>query len=970
MRQLVCALLVFGASVGVSACSDDENQVLKFEVRDVAVTTAEDTPLSVQVPVTANTQVQATVTTQPAHGTITSDNGGAAAIYTYTPAANYSGPDRISISFNNGDETLVGNIDITVTAVNDSPLAAPDSFASGFAAPLTVATSTLLMNDSDVDGGGALTVTGVAAGAHGSVSLNGGNVVFTPEAGYEGIATFTYTVSDGSASAHGDVTVTVGNNTPPVAVADTVAGMEDTAAMINISTLVANDTDPNMQTLAVLGVTNATHGTASIVGMQVRFVPDGNYFGPATFQYTVTDGADTSLGTVTLNLAAVNDAPLVVNDSGFGAIEDTMFTFTAAQLVGNDSDVDGDMLRITSVSNAMGGVAALPASAVGDTVTFTPTPNYNGVASFDYTVSDGTVTATGHVSMTVGAVNDAPSAVNDTRTGAEDTTAVIPASALTGNDTDVDGDTVTVTSVSGATNGAVTLSGGNITFVPTAEYSGPATFQYTITDGSATSTATVTLAIAAVNDAPLAFNDTLTLNEDTQLTSDIGINDIDIDGGALTASTVTAPAHGTVTYVGTMATYTPALNYNGTDTYTYMLNDGAGGTSTAIVNLTIFPVNDAPIVVNDSLGLAEDGVATVDPVLNDSDADGSPLNITVITQPAHGTASFNGNIVTYTPTANYNGPDSISYTVADDAGAQTTGFITIGVGPVNDAPIGFAEVYSMDEDAPLIVDAAGGVLANDTDVDNASLTAVQVVAPIYGDLVLNANGSFTYTVRPDEPCNLVDTFIYYATDGQLMTQQITVTIQINRAPLVQDDSFSLPYAYEGYWIYPYGNPANDPPVGTTDRTDYSVLGNDFDMNGDLMTVQLVDAPVNSVHFQLDPDGYFHYTVDPNSTTSFDSFTYVVTDGILTSDVATAYIYYPCPNCVTLVSAAMAGSNAVIDQEQHDRQREAFGQVQRCCVPDNGSGGNQYGFQTINGGKGCIVPEFEIDLNDKVVLSNN
>ncbi|MBA3463651.1 MAG: tandem-95 repeat protein [Deltaproteobacteria bacterium] len=964
MRQLLCALLVIGAS----ACSDEDGQVVKFEVRDVAVTTAEDTPLSVQVPVTANTQVQATVTTQPAHGTITTDSGGAAAIYTYTPTADYSGPDRISVSFNNGDETLVGNIDITVTPVNDSPIAAPDSFASGFAAPLTVTTTTLLMNDSDVDGGGALTVTGVAAGTHGSVSLNGGNVVFMPEAGYQGIATFTYTVSDGSASAHGDVTVTIGNNTPPIATPDTVAGMEDTAAMINIATLLANDTDPNMQTLAILGVSNATRGTASIVGTQVRFVPDGNYFGPATFQYTVTDGADTSLGTVTVNLAAVNDAPLVVNDSGFDATEDTMFTFTAAQLIGNDTDVDGDNLRITAVSNAVGGVVALPASAVGDTVTFTPTPNYNGVASFTYTVSDGTTTATGTVSMTIAAVNDAPVAVNDTRMGTEDTVATIPASALTGNDTDVDGDTVTVTAVSGATNGTVSLTGGNVTFTPPADYNGPASFTYTISDGTLSSTATVTLTIAAVNDAPLAFDDTLTTNEDVQVVANIGINDIDIDGPALTASTLVAPTNGTVTYVGTMATYVPSLNFSGQDSFTYTLSDGAGGTSTAVVSITVFPVNDPPVVTNDTVGVAEDGTVTLDPVANDTDVDGGALSIVSITTPANGTATFTGNNVTYTPAANYNGADSIRYTVSDGAGGQTTGTITIGVGPVNDAPQGFADVYSMDEDVPLVISAAAGTLANDTDVDNASLSAVLVTTPSFGDVVFNANGSFTYTVRPNEPCNLVDSFLYYATDGQLMSQQITVTIQINRTPLVQYDYFYLPYDYETY--YNDTNTPSYPPFGTNDLINRSVLENDFDMNGDLMTAQLVQGPQSASNFQFNSDGTFNYTFASNQV-QYDEFTYVVTDGVLTSDVSTVYVtnYDYCgANCNVFVTAA-GGSTRFVDREQIDRQREAFSHVQRCCVPDNGSGGNNYGFaRTINGGQGCIVPDFDVlVLNDSVFV---
>ena len=123
----------------------------------------------------------------------------------------------------------------------------------------------------------------------------------------------------------------------------------------------------------------------------VTFTPNANFNGAASFSYTVTDGRRTSnTATVTVNVAAVNDAP-VANDDTLAATEDTPVTYTAAQLLGNDTDVDGDTLTIASVTSGTGGTAVLNANG---TVTFTPNANFNGAASFSYTVTDGRRPAT------------------------------------------------------------------------------------------------------------------------------------------------------------------------------------------------------------------------------------------------------------------------------------------------------------------------------------------------------------------------------------------------------------------------------------------------------------------------------------------------------------------------------------------------------------------------------------------------
>ena len=224
------------------------------------------------------------------------------------------------------------------------------------------------------------------------------------------------------------------------------------------------------------------------------------------------------------------------------------------------------------------------------------------------------------MSVTVTPVNDPPVAVDDTGiTTPEDTAAVIPTATLTGNDTDIDGGPLTVTAVSDPIGGTVVLNGNNtITFTPTANTSGPASFTYTVSDGAGgTDTATVSITVTPVNDPPVAVDDTgITTPEDTAAvipTATLTGNDTDIDGGPLTVTAVSDPIGGTVVLNGNNTiTFTPTANTSGPASFTYTVSDGAGGTDTATVSITVTPVNDPPIAVDDTgITTAEDTAAAI-----------------------------------------------------------------------------------------------------------------------------------------------------------------------------------------------------------------------------------------------------------------------------------------------------------------------------------------------------------------------
>jgi VCBS repeat-containing protein len=266
-------------------------------------------------------------------------------------------------------------------------------------------------------------------------------------------------------------------------------------------------------------------------------------------------------------------------------------------------------------------------------------------------------------------------------------------------------------------------------------------------------------------------------------------NDSDPDGDNLSAVLVSGPTHGSLTLNPDGSfTYTPAANYNGTDSLTYRAGDGTLTSNPATVTITVTDSNDAPTAVDDAYSSAEDMALTVGApgvLANDSDPDGNPLSTVAGSGPSHGSLTLNPNgSFTYTPAANYNGSDSFSYRASDGTATSSLATVTITVSAVNDAPTAAADSYGTAEDTALTV-AAPGVLGNDSDPDGNPLSAVVGSGPSHGTLTLNGNGSFTYT--PVANYSGSDSFTYRAGDGTLTSGLATATITVtavNDAPTV------------------------------------------------------------------------------------------------------------------------------------------------------------------------------------------
>jgi large repetitive protein len=710
----------------------------------------------------------------------------------FTPAANYSGAASFTYTISDGQGgTSTAIVNLTIDPTNDTPVAVNDAFTLAEDLALTLSPAQLVANDTDLDGD-LLSLVSVQDATHGTVAIVNGQVVFVPAADYNGAASFTYTIQDASgATSTAVVNLTIGvENDVPVAVNDRFSLAEDLALSLNPAQLLANDTDADQNTLAIVSVQGATHGTVALVNGQVVFTPAANYNGPASFTYTISDGqGGTSTALVHLKINPVNDTPVAVEDS-FVLAEDMALRLHANDLLANDADVDNDHLAILSVQGATHGTVSL----VDNQIVFVPAENYHGPASFTYTVSDGQGgTSIATVSLTVNPENDTPVAVNDVFTLNEDSALTIDVKA---NDTDLDQDSLTVQSVTQAAHGTVVVNtDGTVTYTPAADYNGVDSFSYVVRDPSgATSTAVVSLTVNAQNDAPVAVNDVRTLDEDASLQINVLANDSDIDGNALSVQSVSQPAHGTavVNNDGTV-TYTPVADYNGADSFSYVVRDGSGATSMASVQLIVNPLNDAPVAVSDAFTLAEDLALSIDPsqlLADDTDADGNVLSVLSVQGAQHGTVAIVDGMVVFTPAANYSGPASFTYTISDGQGGTSTAAVNLTVNPVNDAPVAVSDVFSLAEDLALSLSPAQ-LVANDTDADGNALGILSVQNAEHGTVAI-INGAVVFT--PAANYNGPASFSYTVSDGQGGTSTAAVNLTVsatNDVPVAVNDIFGL-----------------------------------------------------------------------------------------------------------------------------------------------------------------------------------
>jgi outer membrane protein OmpA-like peptidoglycan-associated protein len=465
----------------------------------------------------------------------------------------------------------------------------------------------------------------------------------------------------------------------------------------------------------------------------------------------------------------INRAPVAVDDA-LTVVRDA--AATAVAVLANDTDPDGDTLRISAVATPANGTATIS----GSTVLYTPRAGYTGSDSFTYTIADPAgLTATATVVVTVNPPpNRVPVAANDSATVPGDSRD--NAINVLANDSDPDGDTLTISAVGTPANGTATISGTRVLYTPRAGFVGTDSFTYTISDGRGGSAqASVTVTVTQPNRAPVAANDSASVAGDSRDNAiNVLANDSDPDGDTLTISAVGTPANGTATIAAGRILYTPRAGFVGTDSFTYTVSDGRGGSAQASVTVTVTQPNRVPVAANDSASVLVDTRDNAINVLaNDFDPDGDTLTISAVGTPANGTAMISGTRVLYTPRAGFVGADSFTYTISDGRGgsAQASVAITVTQPQPNRAPIAVDDNAFTPARDPVDVN----VLANDSDPDGDVIRVTAVTQPNRGVVTINADGSVRFTPFSDW-CGL-SVFTYTISDTGGLTATARVIVQ-------------------------------------------------------------------------------------------------------------------------------------------------------------------------------------------------
>ncbi|HCE1796847.1 TPA: tandem-95 repeat protein [Vibrio parahaemolyticus] len=938
------------------------------------ITTEEDTAVTIDVLVNDSDVEGDALSIQSA--SVPSEQGSVDIVdgkLVFTPAENFNGEATITYIVTDGDLTDEAKVTVTVTPVNDSPVAVDDTTSIQEDTAVTI---DVLTNDTDVDGDKLSIESASVPKEQGTVEVVDGKLVFTPVENFNGDAEITYIVTDGQLTDEAKVTVTVNpvNDAPTIKV-DAVESITEDAVSTDtvVATLTVRDTDTPEDQLTV-SLENNSNGYFVLVGDEVKLTQAGvdavnndelNLKG-LTISASVSDGVNpTASDSDSLIVNRVNDAPTVENALADQVLSEDFASYTIDL---NDAFKDSDSALNFSVS----GNSNVLVSIENGIATISPTADWNGSETLTFTATDPSGESISQtVNFTVAPVADI---VADTATVVEDTPTIIK---VLGNDTfEGDGKVVSLDANNGPANGTVSVNpDGSVTYTPNDNYHGTDSFTYIVTSGGVSESTTVSVDVTPENDAPVAKDDIATTQEDTVVTIDVLPNDTDVDGDKLSVESASLPKEqGTVEVVNGKLVFTPAENFNGDAEITYTVTDGEL-TDEAKVTVTVNPVNDAPTIKVDAVeSITEDAVSTdtvvatltvrdtdtsedqltvslennsngyfvlvgdevkltqagVDAVNNDelnlkdltisasvsdgvnptaSDSDSlvvnrvndaptvenaivdqvlsedfdvytidlnevfkdsdSSLKISVSGNDNIQISIVNG-VATITPTADWNGKETITFTAKDPSGESVSQTVDFTVAPVVDIE---ADSSNVVEDTPTIIN----VLGNDTFEGKDKVVSLDAEnGPKNGTVIVNNDGTVTYT--PDDNYVGEDTFTYIVTSGgvsESTTVEVNVT-PVNDAPVAKND------------------------ISTTQEdtaVTIDVLSNDSDMDGDKLSIQSASVPEAQGKVEI-VEGKLVFTPSENFNGDAEII-YTITDGQLTDEAKVTVTVNPVNDAPTI-----------------------------------------------------------------------
>jgi len=725
------------------------------------------------------------ISTQPANGTVTVNTDGNVT-YLHNGSNTTSDSFAYTIKDTNGLVSSAATVSVTITPATTPPTAVADTFSV-----VKSGSTTVNLANNDTAGTSAINRNSIVIStqpANGTVTVNtDGNVTYLHNGSNTTSDSFAYTIKDTnglvSSAATVSVTITQATNQAPVAVGDTASVVE--GGSVNVAVL-TNDTDVegNIDLTSVVIVTQPANGTVGVntqTGV-VNYVHNGGLSTSDSFTYSVRDtqGAVSNSATVSITILrrpVANDDVLTVQRGDDGTLN----------VIANDTAPSGTVTpaSVTIVTQPTRGTV----TALGNgQISYQHDGTATTTDQFTYTITDSNnnVSLPGIVRITITPVNQPPVTGPDTAVVNEGESVDVPVLA---NDTIAfDGlDASSVTIVTAPTRGtAVVLSTGAIRYTHDGSETSSDFLLYTVrgSNGLVSSPTRVDLTITPANDGPVAMNDQASVDEGGVVNIPLLANDTDSDNAIDTASVVivNTPTNGTaVLGVGGVVVYTHDGSESTIDSFTYRVSDVTGKSSNlATVSISISPVNDPPVAVNDTASIASNVQAIVDIAANDLDLDDG-LDLTSIEigiSPAHGTLTIQTDgKVTYVHDGSEATQDTFTYRIRDKAGAlSNTATVSLSITLVNQPPIAVADNAT--------IAAPGGqveidVAANDSDPDGGlNLGSVVIVrAPSNGTAVVLASGSIRYT--HDGSAATSDSFTYKIRDfaGEL-SNEATVTVTV------------------------------------------------------------------------------------------------------------------------------------------------------------------------------------------------
>ena len=709
----------------------------------------------------------------------------------------------IEITVSNGIETAtLAAFDITV-AVNTPP-----TFTSTAITSVDEdSTYTYEITTNDVDVGNNLTITAETKPTWLTFTDNGdttATLTDTPTNSEVGSYNVTLRVNDGTEDVDQSFTIVVANvNDPPVitqGASTSVAISKNNTPTAFSLTLDATDIDPTSDTITWNISDPANYGTANVTGTgtpkAITYTPNPNNTTSDSFIVQVSD-SNGGTDTITVNVTFTNEPPVITEGitKTVTMSEDDNLNFTL-----NTTDPNGinEMLTWSISSAASNGTASASGTGVSKSINYNPDANYNGSDSFVVEVSDGSLTDTITVKVTIEPANDSPSITEGPTVSVtilEDST---PSEILNATDIDNDNNLLSWNISTQANHGTASASGTgaskSISYNPAADYNGSDSFVVEVSDGSLTDTITINVTITNVNDPPVitqGVSTSVTISKNnipTAFSLTLDATDIDPTNDTITWSISNPASRGTANVSGIGAT--KAITYTSTnvndmtsDSFDVQVSDGNGATDTITVNVTF---TNAPPVITEgdakTIAISEDS----NPIpfsltLNATDPNGTndTLSWSISSVASNGAASLIDNgastIVNYIPTLNFIGEDNFEVKVTDTSGATDTFAVTVNVNEpnsINTPPVASDGSFTINED--------GGSLTNlliATDADGNSLTYSKVSDPSHGTVTIsNATGSFTYT--PTTDFNGSDSFKFKVNDGTVDSNIATVTISV------------------------------------------------------------------------------------------------------------------------------------------------------------------------------------------------